>query len=540
VAFFDNEAQQQSGQYAFHFARDAYSEEDVPGSLTRMLTDRVQERALLEAKQAAMANHALVKDRQIESPSSDLARQEVLNAAELMYNRSVYELSESRREVNLLERQVDRLKVRLVQQRKDNGGLPPEAAAQERARLEEELAAAEKSRDLQMGPAQLRMNEAETNKVSLYNARKWLAAGTEPGEDADPGTRSAYSRIVSSVRDSWRARLDEQAVETDLLKRHRELAAKLNGRKMVALVVWGIRPDPRRWTILGPDVTPNSIANLQVTRWIKDYAQTNYPGCDGLVSGLESPSAAGIGGRVSFALELGSIGVAPASRLPPAEPEPDLEAFGAHAAEALAFCRELVRQPDLSRVRIPARLNAALVFNIPAWSESGRYDGCFTRQYDDRSKAGAPIADAPVFIQNRKINPLPTPDSWGGAWVSSSKAGTFPIMAVRGQGYLIQSALYDGQGRITAISQRHADGTLGMAGNWEQPSWFFPEANNQIVLSDVRSRIRVAGIRSPTGIVADNTVKFWDSNTSSKPKRLNLSLARTCCPSTRAGCAATC
>lgn len=525
AAFFDNEAQQQAGQYQFHFARDAYSTESTPGSLARMLEDRVSERALLESKLAALADRALVTDRRSPAPAAQLARQEVLNAAELTYNKGVYELSEARREFNLLDRQVARFKQRLAQHRKDSGRLQAETAAAEEGRLQGELAKAETARDLQKAAASNRMEIARQAKDALYSARKLLSAGQEPGPDTEAGTRSAYTGIVERVESGWRARLAEQARETDLLKQHQALAARLDGKKMVTQVVWGIQPSARRWTVLGPDDTPDSISNLQISRWIKAAAETNRPGCGGLVSKIESPSAAGVAGKVSFTLELGSIG-AVRPGLSPAEPAPDLPAFAGHAAEALDFCRELIRQPDLSRVRIPARLNAALVFNIPVWADGSRYDGCFVRQYDEKSKAGAPIPDAPVFIQSRKVLPLPPPvDSWGGTWVSSSKAGTFPLLTTRGSGVMIQSASYDDQGRIVAISQRHPDGTLAAAGNWEMPSWFFQDINNQIIQAEVRSRMRIAGVRSATGTVGDNTVKFWDSATSSKPKRLNLSLS---------------
>jgi hypothetical protein len=534
VAFFDNEAQQQAGQVQFHFARDAYSLDDTPGTLIRMLKDRAAERALLEAKLAVIRNPAAILDRRSVKPAAGAARQELLSTAELHYNRGVAELSEARREFNLLDRQVSRLNQRIALQKKNAGRIAPDVVAAEQERLQVELAKAESRRATLSAPAKARMESAERAKNSLYAARKLLVAGQAPGAHTDDTTRRVFEDLLSGVESNWQARLVEQAVETDLLRRHQALGERFVGRSMVALIVWNLQPSTRRWTILGPDLVPESIQNLQVTRWIKTFAKTNaasLPGCAGLVTGIASPSADGIGGRVSFVLELGSIGAASSGSPPPAEPEPDLAAFAGHAAEALAFCRELVRQPELSRVRIPARLNAALVFNVPSWSDSGgRYDGCFVRQYEEKAKAGAPLPNAPVFVRDRKPTGdaqagAPPPEAWGGFWVSSSRAGAFPLLTVRGKGLNIQSALYDDQGRITAISQRHPNGLLGAAGNWEQPSWFKEEINNQIVVFDVLSRIRLTGIRSAAGPAEEKSVKFLDATASSKPKRLNLSLS---------------
>ncbi|MFO7535294.1 MAG: FtsX-like permease family protein [Kiritimatiellia bacterium] len=525
IAFFDNEAQQQAGQYQFHFARDAYSAEDVAGSLPRMLKDRKSERLLLESKLAVLRDPAAVLDRQSDKPAIRSARQEVLNAAELEYNRSVGELSEARREYNLLDRQVVRLRQRL--HRETSGRIDPQSASVEQAALSLELAKAERLRDTQSNQALARMDAAKLAKDSLYAARKLLTAGLAPGPQTDTATRAAFDGILAGVQSGWKARHKEQFAETELLKRHQALASLLNGKKMVALIVWDIQPSVRRWTILGPNDTPEGIANLQITRWIKTFLENEgqaFPGCAGLVTDIKSAAAAGIGGRVSFVLELGTLGAVPTRQPAPAEPEPELAAFADHAAEALAFCRELIRQPELGRVRIPARLSAALVFNVPRWANIGRYDGCYVRQYDEKTKAGAPITDAPIFLQNRFFG-APAADIWGGVWASSSKAGTFPLLTTRDKGVLIQSAVIDEQGRIAAISQRHPDGKPGMAGNWEMPAWFYENINNQIVLWDVRSRIRVAGIRSAGGTVADNTVQLWDATSAGKPKRLNLSLS---------------
>jgi hypothetical protein len=531
VAFFDNEAQQQAGQFMFHFARDAYSPTEVPASLLRMLKDREEERKLLEGKIEALESNVAVRDPRPATPHAQLARLEVLNAIERLYNKGVYDLSDARREFNLLDRQVTRLKDQLARYRAEPRGLAPETAAAEEARLQAEFERALRKRDASALPSQARIEAALARKESLYHTRKLLTAGAAPGPDASDGTREVYTRLLADVMDGWHARLAEQIGESDRLQKYQDMAGRLAGKKMVALVVWGIQPSPRQWTVLGPDSTPDSITNLQMTRWIKartdkTAGQAGIPGCGGLITEIESASAAGIGGQVSFVLELGTVGVAQRDALPPDEPEPDLAVFAIHTGQALEFCRELVRQPELSRVRIPARLNAALVFNFPSWTEGARYDGCYVRQYDERSKAGAPITDAPVFIQNRDAAILqPPPGSWGGTWGSSSKAGTFPLLTTRGRGVIIQSALLDEQGRITAISQLHPDGKLAAAGNWEMPAWFFPDVNNQIVLSEVSARLRMAGIRAATGPVAGSTIKFRDATNSSKPKRLNLSLS---------------
>ncbi len=531
VAFFDNEAQQQAGQLQFHFARDAYSRVDAPGTLIRMIKDRESERGLLEAKLAAMRDPSFIRDRHPVTPAAEAARKDVMTTAELRYNRGVAELSEVRREFNLLERQVSRLKQRLTLQEKNDPRIASDVQAAEKERLQVELAKAEQRRATLSEPTKARLEAALCVKDSLYATRKLLAAGQAPGPDTEERTRLVFDELLSGVQSNWQARLAEQAVESDLLRSHQALGERFAGRTLVAQVIWNIPPSPRRWTLLGPELVPESIQNLQVTRWIKTFAETNaaaFPGCAGLVSGIASPSAAGIGGRVSFVVELGGIGAASPGPLPPTEPDPVLEDFSRHAAEALAFCRELVRQPELSRVRIPTRLNASLIFNVPAWSGSGggRYDGCFVRHYEDKAKAGAPIPDAPVFIQDRRITlGAPLPDGWGGAWVSSSKVGTFPLLTLRVKRLNIQSALYDSQGQITAVNQRHPGTAPGGAGNWEQPGWFNAEVNNQIVLFEVLSRIRLAGIRSATGPIDEISVKFLDAAASSKPKRLNLSLS---------------
>ncbi len=536
VAFFDNEAQQQAGQVQFHFARDAYSIEDAPKSLIRMIKDREAERTLLESKLAVIRDPASILKRQSAKPGASAARQELLAAAELSYNRSVADLSEARREFNLLDRQVTRAKQRIALFRKNAVAVAPEAAAAEQAHLNDELSKAEQHRAIRSEPAQARMQAALRTKESLYAARKLLVEGKEPGPGTDENTRRLFTALLDEVQSSWQSRLAEQAVEADHLRRFQALGEWFAGRNMVALIVWNIEPSSRRWTILGPELVTDGIQNLQATRWIKTYMETHapsFPGCNGLVTGLASPSAAGIGGQVSFVLELGSVGAAFPGPRPAAEPGLGLAGFAGHTTEALAFCREFVRQPELSRVRIPGRLNADLVFNLPSWSDSSsRYDGCFVRQYEAKSKAGAPIPDAPVFIQksNREtitVDGLPPPEAWGGFWVSSSRVGSFPLMAVRcdSKKLNIQSALYDSQGQIRAISQRHPNGLIGVAGNWEQPSAFLEDINNQIVLFDVRSRIRLTGIRSAAGPVEEKSVHFIDANTSSKPKRLNLSLS---------------
>lgn len=536
VAFFDNEAQQQAGQTQFHFARDAYSPEDTPRSLIRMINDREAERAILESKLAVIREPAAILDRQSTRPGAGLARQELLAAAELRYNRSVTDLSEARRNFNLLDRQVARVKQRIELHRKKEKQVTPEAAAIERQRLQDELEKAERNRALHAESAKARIQKAAQVKESLYATRKLLIAGKQPDAGTDDSTRLAFKALMAGVESNWQSRLEEQGIETEHLRRYQALGERFADKDMVALVVWNMQPTPRRWTVLGPELVTESIQNLQATRWIKAFFETNailFPGCNGLGSGLASPSAAGIGGQVSFVLELGSIGVTFPAPLPPAEARPDMASFTSHTGEALAFCRELARQPELSRVRIPGRLDAALIFNMPKWSKSsGRYDGCFVRQYEAKSKAGAPIPDAPVFIQrfNRETitkDGLPPPDSWGGFWVSSCRLGSFPLMSVRckNKKVNIQSALYDDQGRITAISQRHPNGALGMAGNWEQPSAFMEDINNQIVLFEVFSRIRLSGIRSATGPAEEKRVSFIDANTASKPKRLNLSLS---------------
>ena len=536
VAFFDNEAQQQAGQIQFHFARDAYSIEDTPRSLLRMINDRTAERAILESKLAVIRDPAAILARQSATPGAGLARQELLAAAELRYNRSVTELSEARREFNLLDRQVSRVKQRIALHKDKADTVTPEIAAAERERLQDELSKAEENRTLHSGPAQARIQGALQTKENLYATRKLLVAGKEPDPDTDGSTRLVFKALLAGVEAHWQSRLAEQEVETEHLRRYQTLGERFAGKDMVALVVWNIHPSPRRWTILGPELVTESIQNLQATRWIKTFFETNsasFPDCNGPGSGLNSPSAAGIGGQVSFVLELGSIGAAFPTPLPPAEPTLDLPSFASHTAEALAFCREFARQPELSRVRIPGRLDAAMIFNVPRWSDSSaRYDGGFVRHYEAKSKAGAPIPDAPVFIQRNSretitADGLPPPDAWGGFWVSSSRAGSFPLMAVRSKNKKlnIQAALYDDQGRITAISQRHPNGLIGMAGNWEQPSAFLEDINNQIVLFEVFSRIRLAGIRSATGPVEEKRVGFIDANTASKPKRLNLSLS---------------
>ncbi len=529
LAFFDNEAQQQAGQYVFHFARDAYSAEDVPNSLPRMLRDRERERKDLESKIAALRDVAALVERRRGSEAAESARKAVLNSAELLYNRGVFELSEARREYNLLDRQVDRLKWRIRQNAKNEAAQSPESAADERAALQDQLQKAEQNRAAYSDAAKARMEAATTAKDRLYNARKLLAAGKIPDGETAAATRAVFESIVSGVETNWALRLEEQASEREFLLRHQELGGRLNGKKLVAMLFWRILPGNRKWTILGPDATPESITNLQISRWINElFPQTGnpaYPGCAGLVSGIESPSAAGVAGRTTFVLELGSVGAVPEARQPPDEPAADMPHFAVLADQAMGFCRELASQPELARVRIPARLNTTLVFNLPEWTDSGRYDGCFVRQYDEKAKAGEPVADAPVFIKNRSTARLMLPaDAWGGTWVSSSKAGTFPVLTIRTRGLIIQSARYDDQGHIASISQLHPDGKPGAAGNWEMPAWFFEDANNQIILSDVRSRILLAGIRASSGVILDNTIKFFDANTMTKPKKLNLSL----------------
>ena len=528
VAFFDNEAQQQSGQVWFHFARDAYSTEDAPGTLIRMLRDGESERALLESKLEAIRDRAVILDRKASGPAA-AARKELLGMAELHYNHAVGSLSEARREFNLLDRQVSRLRQRIAQLGDESDRTAAGDKAAEEARLRAGLASAQHDRDTLSAPARDRMEAALGTKDNLYAARKLLATGQVPGPDTTEGARRVFEDLLSGMQADWQARLEELAAETGRLRLHQALGERFAGRTMVAMIAWNILPSTRRWTILGPELVPASIQNLQASRWIRLYTETGAPGagCGGFVTGIASPTAAGVAGRVSFVLELGGIGATPAGPRPPAEPRPDLAGFSTHAAEALVFCRELAGRPELSRVRIPSKLNAAMIFNTPAWSESGnRREGCFVRQYEERTKAGAPVPDAPVFVQDRDALTTPVPDdAWGGSWVSSSRSGTFPLLRTRGSGLVIQSALYDRQGIITAISQRHPNGSLGTAGSWDQPSWFREEFNNQILLFEVRSRIRMAGIRAATGPGADKDVKFLDANTAGKPRRLNLSLS---------------
>lgn len=529
IAFFDNEAQAQAGQFQFHFARDAYSEENAVGTLLRMIAERRIERALLESKLAAMEKPVTVLEKQNLSPAAMAARQEVLLAAERIYNRAVTELSEVRREYFLLDRQVDRLEQQMAQHQQAQGNRDPEAAAAEEARLTLLLNQAVRARDTLSEPTRLRLETLKRNRDRLYQARKLLSAARSPAADTEADVRVAYEEIVSGVQAAWRARLLEQTEETAILESHQELGRRLNGRKLDALLVWAIRPAACRWTLLGPDATPNSIANIQMTRWIQervDPAAGAFPECAGLVSGIESPAAATVAGRTSFVLELGSVGVSPGLPLPPREAAPDFSAFAVRAAEALAFCRELAARPELDRVRIPARLNAAIAFNVPTWDGNSRFDGCFVRLYDEKSKAGAPVPDAPVFIQNRDTwTATPKPHAWDGMWTSSSKLGTFSILAIRQDRLLIQAGLYDEQGQLTSISLRHPDGVLAAAGNWETPSWFRTEVNNQVILTEIRSRIRLAGIRAAAGAADERTVKFWDATAAAKPKRLNLGLS---------------
>lgn len=529
VAFFDNEAQQQAGQFQFHFARDAYDKDDVPNSLRRMIRDREAERAFLEARLTAIRDPAALMERRLTAQEAEDARQEVLRATEQLYNRRVTELSDARRDLNLLDRQVDRLTRQIAQAEKECGQAPDEAAAARIGKWRLDLEKAERARQERRGSAQTCLASALAARDSIYSVRKLLTAGRTPGPDSGRDVIELFDSVTAGVRARWEARLKEQSREREILETYQDLGARLDNRKLVAMIFWNMQPAPRRWAVLGPaeDAT-DSVSNLHALRWLAEFFDaeglSRWPGCAGYVPGVPSPAAADVSGRTTFVLELANPGVVSLTP-PPTEAAADADSCARHGEEALALCREFAARPELGRARIPPRLTASLAFNVPVWTAAGRYDGCFVRQYDERYKAGEDVADAAVFVQRRWQGGEPPGDRWGGYLTFSSKIGTFGILTAKQKGVVIQAALHDGQGKITHISLRQpAGGLMGVAGSWEIAAWYVEDVQNQVLLGEVKSRAMLAGIRTPTGSANEETVKFIDAMTESPPKQMNLSL----------------
>lgn len=528
VAFFDNEAQAQAGQLAFHFARDA-SATDAPASIPALIQDRRAEQAFLEARLAAITDPVALMRPQSTGPAVAETRTAVLAEAERVYNRRVTALSDARRDHSALEREIARLKRQLAGLAESRDALPPDDAAARKAELRNALANAEQLRLEQDSATRLRLSACERERDEIYRVRKALTTGTTPGREDGPELRALFDAVITTVQTRWQERLDEQQRERQHLEASRALGERLAGRKVVGMVFWNLLPAPQRWAILGPpDTAGDAVRNLQLTRWLlereADVAADGQPGDAGFMAGVASPQSLGASGLTTLVLELGSPGAAPRAQAP-AEPAPDMFAYGRHLDHALAFCRELAERPELSRARIPPRLSSVLVFNVPRWTPSGRYEGSYVRYYDERFKAGDDVVNAVVFARNRwPTSPLPPANGWGGTLSFSTWAGTFHVLSFPHFDLLIQAALHDPQGRLHALNLYRPAGVLGVAGSWELAGWYRATAHNQILVAEIKSRILLSGIRTPRGPVLENTVQFLDAVTEGPPKQMNMTL----------------
>lgn len=531
VAFFDNECQQQMGQFQFHFARDAADPVASSYSLARMIEDRGKERAFLERRLKAISDPAALMERKRTTPDAEDARQEVLKATERLYNKRVTDLSEARRDVNLMARQVDRLTRLLAEARKAGGPNSSGTDAARIAKLSRELENAERTKEAKQAAAQVRLASAEAGKEAIFRVRKMMTAGRMPGPgEPGDGVRELYDSVIDGVRTRWTKRLAEQARECELLERKQAAGTRLVGKKVMAMVFWSIQPGPRRWAIQGPpEDVADIVANLHLTRWLNEQTGTNgisrWSGCAGFAVGVPSGEASGVSGRTTLVLELANPGVAGLAPPPPIEAPADMAGYAAHLEGAIDFCRTIASRPELARARIPPRLTSALVFNLPVWTDSERYDGCYVRHYDERLKAGEDAADAIVSYMNRwSLGGMPPAGEWGHMLAISSQAGTFPLLTVKLNAMAIQAALHDDQGRLVHLSLRQPSAPVGKAGNWELAGWYYVDSNNQILLSEIKSTIMLAGIRTPRGSVSDSAVKFMDAITEGPPKQMNLSV----------------
>ena len=549
VAFFDSNAQEQSGQLLFHFARDTYRGEDLPGSLTRMIKDREDEERMLKARLDACRDVPRVIGGEDATEAFESARQAILAEAEWRYDSAVGELSEARREKNLLSRRVEKARRALEHHQEAAAGLEPKAAEYRLNQLTRELARAESDRGQFTEAAENRFDAATAAKEAIYRVRKLLAAMKVPGDKTPAETHGLFGEIVSEVRDSWQARLREQERERQLLTVYRELGSRLSDKKLLCMVYWQMGLTSRRWTITGPGT--EGITNLQVTRWMESLParsavagstgdeQRTPPETDpdvarpeavawsrfgGFVKGATGTTGDDVSTSATFVVELGRAGASgPAQLL--SRPEADATGLAGRVAEGLDFCRRLGELPELSRVRVPARLTS-VVFNTPQWTDSGRYDGCYVRHYDERTKTGRPIAEAVVLVQGRRVVRTPPPAAeWSGALCSSNLAGTFWLLTRKQKGLIMTAAVHDEQGRIAGISQRHPSGALAKVGEWESSRWYFEERNNQLVVFDISNRIFLSGIRSPVGLVDETGVKFLNGVSDTKAKEMNMTLS---------------
>ncbi len=528
AVFFDNEAQQQAGQYQFLYARDAYRPSDVPGSFLRMIRDRDREHSFLKGLLEAIEDPVALMERRSEKPAASKARQSVLDTIEQIYNQRVSALSDVRREINLLDRRIARLEMslrRLVPGRSTDED-------DERAALQLELDRAERLRELTRDDAMERLEQAEHDRDIVFSVRVLLTAERVPGADDDPEERAFFETLISDVQQSWQDRLKEQSREREILEHQQALGERLDEHRLVNIIVFNLLPAPRNWAVLGPaeDVQHASLSNPHVIRWMRETYTPSVatpktsPAPMGYVPDFPSPAAARVSGRTTFILELANPGAVQPVPPPPAESSADMVAYAAQLEQALDFIRQLAQVPELGRTRIPPRLTATLTFNVPEWDGTS-YDGSYVRHYDERFKAGENAPGAVVLAMERgRVSQRPPLHGWGGHLMYSSHAGTFPLLTDRGARMAIQAALHDDQGRIKGISLRSPGGGLGVAGSWELAGWYFADRRNQILISEADVRVMLAGIRTPMGLASEAAVRFIDGITESAPKEMNLTL----------------
>lgn len=472
LVFFDNNAQAQSGQVWFQWAR-------ITGQprIDELAVQRQQDLEWTRQVLQSLRDPAAVVQTSLATPVARQAQKLILQQAELEAASAVSELSAARLAMSAHERQSE---------------LTPE-----QLKLDRQYQELEKQ-----------VRDYEAQRATILQGRRLISQGRVGDQ---PGQMHPFvENLFGILSDQFTRRQRELEQEVAWMLQASPMARALADRQFV-MAAWLDVPLSDTATVIAlpsAEVT-GFVINQHAGRELKTLVKAQFADDAPLpmqtleLSPMSTPAAATA--AMSWTMVLGQHGL----QTPPSQAWSPR--FVDRFTQSLGLLDQMANLASLSGVRLPT-FSPALSFNMPSMVEPGRYDGCSTRLYDEQTKLGKTATGAVLMIHPRQPNnglrpesgclpySLTISDQTGAFWLTSLLYGTAQAR--------IRAAAFDDAGQLRRLSQYNPASGRGTTGSWESASWYIARDAIQIPLFNVRRHGVLTHLTTLGGVVADSLVKL--------------------------------
>lgn len=489
IAFFDNNAQSQAGQYQFYFARSTHQGDDpsIMNSLAWMRKQRDFEREFVAGRLKALRDLMTVVQTSPADRPVGVDRRTVDLNLEHIYNEIKNDLYVMKVDIQRLKKDIVKLKTEL-----------PDATDESYARLLDERIDSLTRQLAVMEPASKdRIARLEAHRSEVAKLRR----GFEQSSLIPAESRSLFLSMAADRVVELEARMAEIDSEQAMYDNYMDVARQLDMNRVVAMVFLDIAPVAEPWTVCIPSsmASPSYrlqvgrstwsggtggiawVANPMATRRLSDMlespaAKSRWPGLAGAPRDVfdDSPEMSDVSGEMTYLLKFGSLGTMWRNVGLDSEKAADAAAYASHLSEAVELFDTLATTEELGRSRILKRAST-LYWILPEWVASQeRYRACVANRYGGSSvEAELPVGNALLRIghQLRSAGDNAPHRVWGTFYMAAAN-GMFTTFTREGSTNIVGFRTND-RGQINMINQLRTSAAVAGGSAWNAPAQFY-------------------------------------------------------------------